>query len=119
MNAKVNERTSEMPIGNGETREGGARPRMCRYQNSDHSSIGKLWTALGPLLEGKDAKNNEGPIQEQEEQADIDSKHGLEEPRFHRPQSSFFRSTTRRRPAITIPMMIGQDHANHRSERPI
>ena len=39
----------------------------------------ELRAALRPLLEGQDAEHDEGPVEEQEKQADIDGENGLEE----------------------------------------
>ncbi len=65
----------------------------------------ELRAALRAFLEGQDAEHDERPVEEQQEQTHIDGENGLEEPGPHGAQSSFFRSTMRRRPAITIAMM--------------
>ena len=74
MKASVSERTSAMPIGSGETREGGAKPRMCLYQNIDHCGDRELRPALRPLLERKNAQHDERAVEKQQEQRDIDAR---------------------------------------------
>ena len=61
MKARLRERTREIPIGKGETRDGGARARMCLYQKSDHSSIGNWGPPSGPFWNDRMPSTMNGP----------------------------------------------------------